>query len=170
MSTIHPVKTKAEMTTVAALADEIWHQHFTPIIGKDQVDYMLTTFQSVGPIQQQIGEGAEYYCLFVDGDATGYFCLIPEPNSGKMLISKLYVRQATRGLGLGRKALAFIEDRACRQGLYTLRLTVNRHNTQTIRWYKHVGFETVGTQKKQIGAGFVMDDYLMEKTLPVAHG
>lgn len=165
MSTIASVNTKAEIAAVATLAHEIWNEHFTPIIGQAQVDYMLAEFQSVGPITRQIEEGAEYYCLLLAGMPTGYFCLIPELDEGKLLISKLYVRRVARGYGLGRHALTFIEDRARKQGLHTLRLTVNRDNTRTIAWYKHVGFETVGTQKKDIGNGFVMDDFLMENSV-----
>ena len=43
--TIEKVLTKTQIETVAGLAFEIWNQHFIPIIGKAQVDYMLEKFQ-----------------------------------------------------------------------------------------------------------------------------
>ena len=164
-ATVRPVRCQGEIARIASLADEIWHQHFTPIIGQAQVDYMLKKFQSPASISRQIAAAAEYYGLFSGANPAGYFCLVPEPDAGKLLISKLYVRQAARGHGLGRQALDFIETRARELGLHVLRLTVNKHNSHTIAWYHHVGFAITGTQVEDIGNGFVMDDYLMEKAL-----
>lgn len=45
-ATIIPAKTDAEIQDIAVLADEIWHQHFTDIIGEAQVNYMVEKFQS----------------------------------------------------------------------------------------------------------------------------
>lgn len=164
-ATIDPVTTAEDIAVVAQLADDIWHQHFTPIIGEAQVDYMLEKFQSVEAMTGQIAEGAEYYLIMSGGHPSGYFCLVPEPDAGTLLISKLYVKKTARGCGLGRQALAFIQHRAEALGLSKLRLTVNRHNSQTIDWYHHVGFQTTGTQVKDIGGGYVMDDFLMEKAV-----
>ncbi|MDT8391299.1 MAG: GNAT family N-acetyltransferase [Lentisphaeria bacterium] len=162
---ITPVTSKDEIAAVAALAHEIWNQHFTPIIGEAQVSYMLDKFQSAVAITRQIADGAEYYQITCGKHAAGYFCLVPEADAGTLLISKLYVRRADRGRGLGRQALTFVQRRARELGLSKLRLTVNRHNARSIDWYRHVGFKITGTQKKDIGDGFVMDDFLMEKAV-----
>ena len=45
MTTFKKVKNSNDIDTVAQLAHEIWNQHFTSIIGKAQVDYMLDKFQ-----------------------------------------------------------------------------------------------------------------------------
>lgn len=163
MSTITPVTGEDEITRIAALAHEIWHQHFTPIIGEAQVNYMLDKFQSAPAIRRQIADGAEYYLITVREVPSGYFCLIPEQHKARLMISKLYVKQARRGTGLGKQALRFIEKRAVELNVSTLWLTVNRHNTRSINWYERMGFRTFGTQVKDIGNGFVMDDFLMEK-------
>ncbi len=57
MNTVNilPAKTDAEIHEIAALADEIWHQHFTPIIGEAQVNYMVDKFQSGSQITDQAG-------------------------------------------------------------------------------------------------------------------
>jgi ribosomal protein S18 acetylase RimI-like enzyme len=44
-------------------------------------------------------------------------------------------------------------------------LTVNRYNDATIAVYEKKGFRTVRTQVADIGNGFVMDDYIMEKEI-----
>ena len=42
-------------------------------------------------------------------------------------------------------------------------LTVNKHNDLGIRAYKAKGFETIDAVETDIGNGFIMDDYIMEK-------
>ena len=42
--TIRKAETNEDLQEIAALADVIWHEHFTPIIGKEQVEYMLSRF------------------------------------------------------------------------------------------------------------------------------
>ena len=42
---ITSVKGKKQIAELAWLADIIWHEHFTPIIGEAQVAYMLDKFQ-----------------------------------------------------------------------------------------------------------------------------
>lgn len=44
-------------------------------------------------------------------------------------------------------------------------LTVNKHNTHSIEVYKHMGFQIIDAQAADIGAGFVMDDYIMQWTI-----
>ena len=46
-----------------------------------------------------------------------------------------------------------------------LRLNVNKHNSKAIRAYQRNGFVTVESVKNDIGAGFFMDDFVMQKTL-----
>ena len=42
---ILPTTTDTEIQAIATLANEIWHQHFIPIIGEAQVEYMVEKFQ-----------------------------------------------------------------------------------------------------------------------------
>ena len=46
MSSIHleEVKTEQDVQAMCALAEEIWHEHFTDIIGEAQVNYMVDKF------------------------------------------------------------------------------------------------------------------------------
>ena len=41
-------------------------------------------------------------------------------------------------------------------------LTCNRHNTDTLAVYEHLGFTKVREEVTDIGNGFVMDDYILE--------
>ena len=56
--------------------------------------------------------------------------------------------------------------RRCRElGFAKVRLNVNKHNTRAIAAYERNGFARVESVKIDIGGGFFMDDYIMEKTL-----
>ena len=52
--TIRKAETNEDLQEIAALADVIWHEHCTPIIGKEQVEYMLSRFQSYPALQDQV--------------------------------------------------------------------------------------------------------------------
>ncbi len=162
---IKQVRDQTAIDTVAMLADEIWHRHFVPIIGREQVDYMLDKFQSATAVAGQIKNGYEYYLIY-DGPApAGYFCLVPPAAEKEAQLSKLYLLKHKRGTGLGCCMLAFCEQRARQLESAKLWLTVNRHNHSAIGFYEHNGFIKSGTLVQDIGQGYVMDDYIMEKAV-----
>ncbi len=155
----------ADVVAVAKLAEEIWREHFTPIIGADQVVYMLENFQSPEAITFQLASGTEYYIAAVDEIRVGYTALIPDESNSKMMISKIYVKRDARGTGVGSRLMEFIEQECGKRKLTTIWLTVNRFNHGPIDWYLRKGFQTVDEVKKDIGGGFYMDDFIMEKSL-----
>ena len=74
------------------------------------------------------------------------------------LLDELYLQRAVRGLGLGRKALAFAKDWALHQGVEALRLEVHRHNASAKSLYLKSGFtddhrDLLTLWLKQKGAG-----------------
>ena len=51
---IVPADTAELLYNIEALADDIWHEYLTPVLGQPQVDYMLENFQSVDAINSHI--------------------------------------------------------------------------------------------------------------------
>jgi ribosomal protein S18 acetylase RimI-like enzyme len=151
---------------VVLLAREIWTEHFTAIIGRGQVDYMLAKFQSEEAISRQIeNEGFLYYLLKDDGgEYVGYTGVVPDKNRGELFLSKLYIKCDKRRKGYAKKAMRFVEDLARQTGLAKITLTVNKNNTIAIEAYRKMGFENAGSVVTDIGGGFVMDDYKMGKS------
>ena len=152
---------KQQIAVVAVLAEEIWREHFTSIIGKDQVDYMLEKFQSEQALCEQIKKGFLYYLIKTNNRHVGYFGLLQTGDS--LQLSKFYIRSCERGKGLGRRAMTFIESLAVEKGATMITLTVNKYNSDTIAVYKKLGFQVTESMVQDIGNGFVMDDYRMEK-------
>ena len=158
---IEKVSDNNQIEIIAGLAFEIWNEHFTPIIGKAQVDYMLEKFQSKKAITEQIKNGFLYFLIENNHDHIGYIGVLTKEK--QLFLSKLYIASAERGKGYGRAAIEFLEKLAIEKGLSKISLTVNRNNSATIKTYKKLGFENNGSIVQDIGKDFVMDDYIMEK-------
>ena len=159
------VSDEASINKAERLAKEIWRQHYIPIIGKDQVEYMLEKFQSKQAIYEQIQNGFIYYLVKLDDDYLGYLSILPKDESGELFLSKIYISIEQRGKGYGKKAMDFIENLARRRSLSRITLTVNKHNSGAIKAYQKMGFRIVDSIAQDIGGGFIMDDYGMEKIL-----
>ncbi|MDZ8118246.1 potassium/proton antiporter [Pontiella agarivorans] len=162
---IERVTNRQQVDVLASLAAEIWNEHFPEIIGQEQVDYMLEQFQSIEALESQIDSGYEYYLALHGDDPVGYLSLIPNYVDGKLMISKIYVKGPCRGSGLGGIFLEYSKARAKESGADAICLTVNRNNTPAVEWYRRKGFEVTDEVKKDIGSGFLMDDFVMECTL-----
>lgn len=159
-----PARTKPELDVIEKLADEIWHEYYTPLIGAAQVEYMVAKFQRTPAMEAQIREGYEYFLVRRDGCGIGYVAVQAQPADRLLFISKLYLHKSVRGSGTGRACMEFIEQLARQRGLDRLWLTVNKGNP-AVRAYERLGFHVARPVVIDIGGGFVMDDYRMEKPL-----
>lgn len=165
MNSIFKVSSRQQITNIARLACEIWREHYTPIIGPEQVDYMLEKFQSEKAVTEQLAGGYEYFTVSHDNQLAGYMAIIPDEEKASVMLSKIYVKKSARGHGLGKKMLKFVED-ICRQRNFNIIwLTVNKNNKDSIAWYSRMGFVIAEPIVQDIGNGFVMDDFLMKKKL-----
>jgi ribosomal protein S18 acetylase RimI-like enzyme len=152
--------TPAEVPELAAMAREIWEQHYTPVIGREQVAYMVGRFQSAGAIAHQMAEEEyRYYFFEKDGERAGYMGI--QPNDG-LYLSKLYIRAPYRGQGIARQALEFLVELCREEGYEKIWLTVNKNNSGSIAAYEALGMTRTREQTADIGGGFVMDDYIYE--------
>ncbi|NNC70356.1 MAG: GNAT family N-acetyltransferase [Flavobacteriaceae bacterium] len=159
---ISKVNTASHIETTARLAHKIWTEHYVPIIGQEQVNYMLKNIQSIEAITEQMKSGYEYYLLRDDSIEIGYLALRPNHPQGKIMISKIYIDTSQRGRGYGNQLLEFTQKISLKRGIEFIWLTVNRHNSNTINWYEKKGFSIVKEKKSDIGNGFIMDDYVLE--------
>lgn len=159
------VSDKNLIPVVENLAHSIWREYFPPIIGSPQVEYMLEKFQSKQALLNQIEKDGFIYYLLEDknGNRAGYFAIVPQQE--ELFLSKLYVTAENRRKGYARCALKFIEALARDTGLSKITLTVNKNNTDAINAYKKLGFVITDSFVTDIGDGFVMDDYKMEKVI-----
>ncbi len=159
------VETVDQIERVAELARQIWLKHYSPIVGRDQVEYMLQKFQSSTAIAEQINNGYEYYLISARPGFVGYMALVHEAERNRLNLSKLYILEEKRGGGYGTALLCRAMERGKQLGLEKITLRVNKHNKNSINWYKERGFVYAESSKKSIGSGYYMDDYIMQLSL-----
>ena len=151
---------KATPSQIEILAKEIWNEHYSKILSKEQIDYMLKNFQSEKAIKVQIQDGYNYFVMMVDNEIIGYTGVIFQEE--KLFLSKLYIKKEARGKGVARNTLEFLKSLCIDKGYNKIYLTVNKYNTDSIAAYKKMGFEIIDSVVSDIGNGYVMDDYIME--------
>ena len=152
--------TDSEIKSVATLASEIWHQHFIPIIGEAQVEYMVEKFQSYPAISKQINEdGYEYFRIYLNDTFAGYTGVHAEEDA--LFLSKLYIKEDCRGNHLATHTFNHLIQICKERGLKKIWLTCNKYNANTLAVYDHLGFKITDEQVADIGNGFVMDDYIL---------
>lgn len=162
--TLHTVTTAEDARLVAGLAREIWTEHYTPIIGPGQVDYMLGKFQSPHQILEDVTQnGYIYLWLEQDGKPVAYMGYRMDPEA--CFLSKLYVGKTWRGRGFARVLIDHLMCQCRREKKTRIWLTVNKNNTNSIRAYKKMMFHKIRSVVTDIGGGYVMDDDVMQRTL-----
>lgn len=156
---IQEVFSPPQIIAVQKLAGEIWNEYYPSIIGQDQVDYMLETFQTAKAVLQQMQEGYQYF-LLTDETALGYMAIKRE--NACLFLSKFYIQKDSRQKGYSKEALEFLKDITKKEGLRSIILTVNKHNTTALTAYEKLGFNKTGSCVQDIGNGFKMDDFSFE--------
>jgi len=160
-----PVQTTEQIQEAANLAETIWTEHYTSLIGSAQVAYMIEKFQSVPAITDQIKQGYRYYLMKCDGISVGYTAILSQPMEKSLFLSKIYVEKSCRGRHSTSQTVAFLKEICRKEGLKKIWLTVNKGNHSSIAVYEHLGFSKVRAAVTDIGEGYVMDDYIMEATI-----
>lgn len=163
-----------DFAVLRELAGAIWRQHYTGIISAAQIEHMLAGRFTDAALQEHIRATDRWLELLrVSGAPAGYCaCELTAPSGGgggggppAMKLGQLYVLESHRGTGLGRFMLGHVERRARDLGKRSLWLQVNKRNPAAISFYKAAGFTIAREAVFDIGSGFVMDDYIMEKRL-----
>lgn len=150
---------------LAALAARIWREHYTPIIGAAQVEHMLASRYTPERLRGYVGASDRWLKLLFAGEAlVGYSSYALDGAAG-MKLEQLYLDAAVRGRGHGRALLDDVESAARGAGCQRVWLTVNRHNAHAIAVYERRGYAVERAAVFDIGAGFVMDDYVMTKAV-----
>jgi len=155
-----------DFASIAAVARQIWLEHYITIITKAQIDYMLRGRFTPENLQRYVGARDRwFYVLRLADEVVGYCSFALTPTPGEMKLEQLYVLPALHGRGLGKRMLHLVEQETLAHGCRTLMLQVNKQNTKSIDVYRRGGFTVREEVVVDIGQGFVMDDFIMEKPL-----
>jgi len=158
--------TEADFGTLAHLGETIWLAHYPKIISVEQINYMLAGRYTPEELRRYVDSEDRWLDLLSLGDRrVGYCSYARTSTPGEMKLEQLYLLQEFQGRGLGGFMLRHVEDRTRGFGLNVLSLQVNKHNVDAIAVYRKAGFTVREEAIFDIGNGFVMDDYVMEKIL-----
>ena len=163
MIKIVPASSFQQLKVIEKLAHDIWNEHYIPIIGKTQVDYMLDKFQNVDAMLKQIENNYKYFIINYNKTDIGYLAF--KINDFDLFLSKIYILKDFRGKSFGKQAMDFVSKQAEVSECKTITLTVNKNNSNSIKVYEKIGFINIEKLVQDIGCGFVMDDYKMVKNL-----
>lgn len=158
------VHTDAEILEVSSIAHETWREHYASILSPDQIEYMLETMQSPGPIKRQIEDGYVYCLVRRLGASIGYVAYKLNDPAPEMFLSKVYLLSSERGHGYFKNILTLLEETGRAAQQRSIWLTVNRSNPSA-KVYEACGFHTIREQDVDIGGGYAMNDFVMEKIL-----
>jgi diamine N-acetyltransferase len=158
--------TEFDFAAVAALADTIWRAHYSSMISMAQIDYMLDGRYAPERLRGYLDSQDRWlWMLRVDGVPAGYCSCSLGEAADAVKLEQLYLLADYKGQGLGGRMLRHVEAKSAALGRTRLYLTVNKGNTDTIAIYRKSGFVVREEAVFEIGNGYVMDDFVMEKRL-----
>lgn len=162
--TLKKIGSLEEIDILEPLVKVIWEETFVPIIGQNQVDYMLEMYQSKEEINRQIQAAeAEYFLVFYQKEAVGYTAYRKEDQ--RLFISKIYLLSQYQGKGIATELFNWLEKVAKENNLNSLYLHVNQQNKKAIAVYEHKGYLNSGEIVTDIESGFLMEDFIFIKNL-----
>lgn len=154
-----------QVEAVCALARTVWRHHYPAIIGTAQTEYMLARRYDPALVRAELARLDLWWdVLEEDGALVAFSCSIAE-SPGELKLDKLYVHPERQRRGHGRALIEHACERALSFGCCALVLAVNKRNAAAIGAYAKHGFSIREAVVKDIGGGFVMDDYIMERKL-----
>jgi GNAT superfamily N-acetyltransferase len=154
-----------ELPVIQKLAHRIWPAVYPGIISHAQIDYMLTVWYHPSAMAREMETRGTWFALIeaAGHGAVGYLSFERYAGTEVCFINKLYLLPEMHGRGLGAAALDWAACRAREMGCTCLQLRVNKANAPAIRAYQRAGFHFLEDVCTDIGSGFVMDDFRMEK-------
>ena len=157
--------TAADFSTIESIARKTWPLAYGTLLSKEQLNYMLDLFYSKSALKEDILIKKHYYYLaFAQGEAVGFAGIQHQylPNTTK--IHKLYVLPQFQGHYIGRQLLDFVSQLTKEADGNSLTLNVNRFNLAKL-FYEKQGFTVLRSEDILLDFGYVMEDYVLTKSL-----
>jgi diamine N-acetyltransferase len=154
----------ADIPLLRQLAERVWRDYYPAIIGQAQVDYMLPLMYSEEVIRQEIADGVVWE-LALGENGPMAFLSIGLDSDGRAKLHKLYLDSDVHGRGFGQQLIQRAIEIARELAASELWLQVNKQNARAIRAYERAGFHLEKEAVFDIGGGFVMDDFILARSV-----
>ncbi|MGE4564679.1 MAG: N-acetyltransferase family protein [Victivallaceae bacterium] len=163
---VRQITDSADLRIIRDIAGRVWPETFAAILSPEQIAYMMKMMYAPEVLAAELARGYIFEVLHIDGVPAGYAVhsrYEARPDTAKL--HKIYLLGEYQGRGLGSRLLNHVIRRSSEAGYRHLRLNVNKENAKAQKAYLRNGFTVVEAVKIDIGNGFVMDDFVMEKVL-----
>ena len=158
---------KASMDDIGLIREltfKIWPQTYASIITQQQIDYMLDLMYSEASLKNQMTKDESQFIIVYDEKEPVGFAAYQEIKPGTWKLHKIYILPTQQGKGTGKFVINQILDEIQQQRATALQLQVNRHN-KARSFYEKLGFTVIEEADFNIGNGYYMNDYVMEKKI-----
>jgi len=153
-----------DIPLIRELTFRVWPQTYASILSQEQIDYMLEMMYSESSLKKQMTEDScQFIIVYENGNPVG-FASYSEEETHKWKLNKIYVLQNQQGKGTGKYIIYYIIEEIKKQNANSLYLQVNRYNNAKT-FYEKLGFAEIDFINLDIGNGYFMNDYVMEKKL-----
>lgn len=152
-----------DIPLIRELTFKVWPQTYAAIISPQQIDYMLEMMYSETSLQKQMQEGIRFILVYDEAVPAG-FAAYQQIQPGIYKLHKIYILTSQQGKGTGKFVLDHIVHEIKQKGATALQLQVNRHN-KAKSFYEKMGFTVIQEADFDIGNGYFMNDYVMEKKI-----
>ncbi len=154
---------ETDIPLIRELTFKIWPQTYAAILSKEQIDYMMEMMYSESSLQKQMKSGSQFVFIYGNEEPVGFAAYFQkEPSVFKL--DKIYILPSQQGKGTGKFLLEYIIEEIRNKNANTLLLQVNRNN-KAKSFYEKSGFVVIDEKDLDIGNGYFMNDYVMEKKL-----
>ncbi len=148
---------------IRQLTFKVWPQTYATLLSQAQIDYMLKLMYSEASLQQQFENGCEFIIVYDEKEPIG-FASYQEIKPATWKLHKLYILSSQQGKGTGRFVIDHIIKEIGLLKAKALQLQVKKDN-KAKTFYDKIGFYVIEEIRLDIGNGYFMDDYIMEKTI-----
>lgn len=155
--------TTLDIPLIRELTFKVWPQTYAAILSKEQIDYMLEWMYSESSLLQQMKDGSRFIMGYDKEEPIG-FAAYQEIAPACFKLHKLYVLPSQQGKGTGKLIIDHILQSMRETGGAALQLQVNRNN-KAVGFYKKLGFTVIEEADFEIGNGYFMKDFVMEKKI-----
>ena len=154
-----------DVANIRQLANDIWWPTYSPILEKEQIEFMLGEIYSHEKLTTQIEQGIQTFLLLSEGETPVAFAAYSprEEDPEIYKLHKIYCLPSTQGKGYGKVLLNEVIAKVIEAGKSILELNVNRYNNAK-SFYEKMGFSVIYDEDIAIGR-YWMNDYVMRKEL-----
>ncbi len=162
MLSIRPA-TVDDIPLIRELTFRVWPQTYADILSPEQIAYMLEIMYSEESLKKQMEELCRFIIVNIEEEPAG-FASFGETEPGIFKLHKIYILPSQQSKGTGSFMISHIISNIRQEGGHVLQLQVNRHN-KAKKFYERLGFTVTEEADFDIGHGWYMNDYIMEKRL-----